>query len=576
MRKKNKDKNIKTIFLYGKQNKGKVDRIQKAIESYNQSINKFIHLSIHNPDMYLAILNNKPDSSISRKIEKENRDEMLGSAYSQSSQDHAVKELHNHFNRIRDALYKESRKNKDELHIFYNSITLLNACLTNQSTLEVIKDLISFETLNLCSDIDEKIDKLEEKIKNEEENGVSKKHKNIIYEVSDESISYHLELYNKLRIIPKDKLSVMEERVRFNFFDRLNSWKVPYVKDTPLQLDKRTYTILKSHNLKKYSYVISVKLLGSYCKVNLPFNTSKRGRKRLNMYKNCSPTLCLSGKNIKLSLPVESKVKTETNQDKIDKMKRIAADAGITKLLSTSDGKYFGSFKGLLKILEELERKEGNRSTLRNKMREYQRELRKIKNKSWMKGRCEFLRKKIFNIAKTLSGKRKVDKFKRVYAFNADKEVSMAVKAFIKHILSMKTNVLVILEDLEIDAIDNESKKQNKRISSWARGKLFKKLIQALKWYGINYEFVNPAYTSQSCPICYYTSKENRKYENFKCKCCGHTDDADHNASINIENRVDDYVIKEITNKYRWNKKLMHEEIKKVLNERNLFYQTCC
>ena len=39
---------------------------------------------------------------------------------------------------------------------------------------------------------------------------------------------------------------------------------------------------------------------------------------------------------------------------------------------------------------------------------------------------------------------------------------------------------------------------------------------------------------------------------------------------------VDDYVIKGITNKYSWNKKLMHEEIKKVLNERNLFYQTCC
>ena len=46
-------------------------------------------------------------------------------------------------------------------------------------------------------------------------------------------------------------------------------------------------------------------------------------------------------------------------------------------------------------------------------------------------------------------------------------------------------------------------------------------------------------YTSQQCSRCGYISKENRKtQENFVCISCGHTNNADKNASINIASRV--------------------------------------
>jgi len=47
--------------------------------------------------------------------------------------------------------------------------------------------------------------------------------------------------------------------------------------------------------------------------------------------------------------------------------------------------------------------------------------------------------------------------------------------------------------------------------------------------------YINPAYTSQTCNACGCISKANRKSQTvFKCVDCGHTDNADRNAALNI------------------------------------------
>ncbi len=45
---------------------------------------------------------------------------------------------------------------------------------------------------------------------------------------------------------------------------------------------------------------------------------------------------------------------------------------------------------------------------------------------------------------------------------------------------------------------------------------------------------VNPAYTSQTCHQCGHVDKDNRNGIKFKCAACGHADDADVNAALNI------------------------------------------
>lgn len=57
-------------------------------------------------------------------------------------------------------------------------------------------------------------------------------------------------------------------------------------------------------------------------------------------------------------------------------------------------------------------------------------------------------------------------------------------------------------------------------------------------WNGRIFAAVNPAFTSQECSSCGNTEKENRLTQSeFKCLACGHTENADVNASKNIKSR---------------------------------------
>ena len=61
--------------------------------------------------------------------------------------------------------------------------------------------------------------------------------------------------------------------------------------------------------------------------------------------------------------------------------------------------------------------------------------------------------------------------------------------------------------------------------------------------YNIAVSTVHAEYTSQQCSACGYIDDENRKtQEEFVCLECGHTDNADNNASCNIKMRVSEAV----------------------------------
>lgn len=51
---------------------------------------------------------------------------------------------------------------------------------------------------------------------------------------------------------------------------------------------------------------------------------------------------------------------------------------------------------------------------------------------------------------------------------------------------------------------------------------------------GVRLTHVDSEYNSQRCSPCGWTQKSNRQKKVFKCKSCGHTCDADENASDNI------------------------------------------
>ena len=89
--------------------------------------------------------------------------------------------------------------------------------------------------------------------------------------------------------------------------------------------------------------------------------------------------------------------------------------------------------------------------------------------------------------------------------------------------------------------------------------------------YGIALSTVHPEYTSKRCPICGCIEDENRpNQETFECIQCGYKDNADHNAAVNIMERVSvavlrDSLLKRLDNGAFEPKKLKREKVKEVL-----------
>ena len=76
---------------------------------------------------------------------------------------------------------------------------------------------------------------------------------------------------------------------------------------------------------------------------------------------------------------------------------------------------------------------------------------------------------------------------------------------------------------------------QRARHSSWSFWQLRFFLQYKVALAGVPLHTVDPRNTSRTCHICKHCEKANRKSQAlFVCKNCGHTDNADRNAAINI------------------------------------------
>ncbi|MDJ0582103.1 transposase [Crocosphaera sp.] len=90
------------------------------------------------------------------------------------------------------------------------------------------------------------------------------------------------------------------------------------------------------------------------------------------------------------------------------------------------------------------------------------------------------------------------------------------------------------------------------------------RLIADASWYSLTQKIeymaaksgkivlrVNPRHTSQECSVCHHIDPDNRKGEKFFCTNCGHVDDANFQASINIKNKAINHYSLNIVKKVR-------------------------
>lgn len=95
------------------------------------------------------------------------------------------------------------------------------------------------------------------------------------------------------------------------------------------------------------------------------------------------------------------------------------------------------------------------------------------------------------------------------------------------------------LEDLsKIRERTKVRRKQRYLHNSWAFRELQSFVEYKAKEKGIAVVYVNPKYTSQTCPRCGHISRNNRKGREFRCEVCGYELNADLIGARNIEERT--------------------------------------
>jgi IS605 OrfB family transposase len=99
-----------------------------------------------------------------------------------------------------------------------------------------------------------------------------------------------------------------------------------------------------------------------------------------------------------------------------------------------------------------------------------------------------------------------------------------------------KLSVLVLedLTDIKRGKQKNRSKGFRKAISPWTIGKVVNRIKKLAEENRVRLLFVDPAKTSQTCPVCNRVDRKNRNQEEFRCVSCNYTDHADKVGAMNI------------------------------------------
>ena len=102
---------------------------------------------------------------------------------------------------------------------------------------------------------------------------------------------------------------------------------------------------------------------------------------------------------------------------------------------------------------------------------------------------------------------------KRCYYAQLDHEIKKTVTTYVD---SISKDTLTAIEKLDIKEF-NKSCKINGMFSTFARGKLQRKLMKALNQKECDFFEVEPDFTSQVCPVCSNLNIENRHSKRFCC-----------------------------------------------------------
>ena len=122
----------------------------------------------------------------------------------------------------------------------------------------------------------------------------------------------------------------------------------------------------------------------------------------------------------------------------------------------------------------------------------------------------------------------------RSYGCDTKKPYRQGLNRIAKRIVEGHPQTDFSVEKLNFKGKKKRSAQFRTRLSRFAYQHLAHRLERLGQAKGFRVFYVNPAYTSQKCPLCGCVDKRNRNGDSFECVQCGHQDHADTNAAINI------------------------------------------
>lgn len=211
----------------------------------------------------------------------------------------------------------------------------------------------------------------------------------------------------------------------------------------------------------------------------------------------------------------------------------MALDFGYTEAFTDNEGEHYGIALGaaITKASEDRHRKGRERNKL------------SALAKSYAQSQNPRQQRKARNIYRYNLGRQKwVRREERAKA-----TIAREINTGLNKLARTKSPALVVTEDLSHAFTFDKPKTWNRRLSAWTRGVIQSRVQFKALTEGFRHEQVNPAYSSQTCPVCGFVDSGNRKGDVFVCLHCGHENHADRVGALNLLGRVADRQITRYT-----------------------------
>ena len=516
---------VKSVFLFGKPNKGKLNLLWQMERKYAELVNFNIEALMAVPDIHVQLIKNDKKDSYVRQLQKQLRPENINSAFCQNAFDTAFTKLSNRL----DAIRLEMLKTIDS--IFCQSKVLFGLCL----------DGVTKDEMTAC------LNKVVNAVRNRKDT------------------AFYLDCIAQLQAMSDDEFDAQMMEFR-DLYDMVSvQFRIPHVKSEAIPFDSRLMKIEPSTDTAM-PYVIT--LSNPFVKgnrISIPVNTSRYSLHKIQTGRMAaSVTVKPEGTKVRIGWSYAKSFRRP------DTAVCMGVDTGIKDSFFLSDGRSIGTMKDVIDYYHrEVEPAFAQLSSLRNKKRSISYYVRHHKNLP-----LDVRRSLIQKIDRLEHMIRTADVpycKKRAYYNMLNHEIKQDVKTYMSYITH---DTLTVLELLDIREFE-KSHRLNGDLSTFARGRLQQKLMSELNWYGYDYVEVPPDFTSQTCPICSFRNAENRSTVNsklFKCGCCGYEDDADHVGAVNIRNRAADRELLKLCKDAKSHKE-MQSRLVRLLDDRHLDWQ---